>query len=137
MPGPTKINADIAAERESHVLLLRTREGMTFRQIADEVGCDVKNAYAAWKRAMGKWAEEASQARAEEVGKQLAVLDALLDAFLPLAVHGDARAAEVVLKALDHHARVLGLYAAVKVEATVTDEMTARIMQLADEIAAL
>ncbi|MFE7976640.1 hypothetical protein [Streptomyces shenzhenensis] len=46
----TKKNADIARQREDEVMLLRTRERLEFREIAERIGANVKNTYEAWKR---------------------------------------------------------------------------------------
>ncbi|MEU4205596.1 hypothetical protein AB0F64_37490 [Streptomyces sp. NPDC026294] len=131
----TKINTDIATAREQQVIDMRVRRRMQFREIATELGINVKSAHEAWKRGMRRWAEAAAEQRDAEIGRQLATLEALLDGLMPKAITGDARAAEVIIKALDRHARLLGLDAPVKVDAKLTDALTAEVEALADEIA--
>ncbi|WP_407553093.1 hypothetical protein QOM21_23930 [Streptomyces sp. Pv4-95] len=131
----TRQNQDIATLREHQVLLMHTRRRMPFREIAAELDIDVKTAYEAWKRGMRKYAEAAAAERDIEIGKQLATLEALLDGLMPKATAGDARSGEVIIKALDRHARLLGLDAPVKVDAKLTDALTAEVEALADEIA--
>ncbi|GGQ48724.1 hypothetical protein Saso_27180 [Streptomyces asoensis] len=110
---------------------------MTFRQIAEQLDCDVKNTYAAWKRGVAALAEQAAAAHGEYLGEQLANLSIAIDALMPKVIKGDVRANEALVKLFDHQAKLLGLYAPVKHNVAVTDEMTARIKALADEIAAV
>ena len=56
---------------------------------------------------------------------------------MPKVVKGDVRSNEALVKLLDHQAKLLGLYAPVRANVTVTDEMTARVIALADQIAEL
>lgn len=130
-------NHDLGLVRQHEVVRLRTQERMTFRQIADQLDCDVKNIYQAWKRGVAALAAQAAEAHGEYLGEQLANLGIAIDALMPKVIKGDVRANEALVKLFDHQAKLLGLYAPVKVNATVTDEMTARVKQLADEIAAL
>ncbi|MEU4845732.1 hypothetical protein [Streptomyces gilvosporeus] len=51
-----KINADIATLREHQVLLMHTCRHMPVREIATELGMDIKTTYDAWKRGMRKYA---------------------------------------------------------------------------------
>lgn len=122
-------------QREDEVVLLYTRERLGFRQIAERLGCDVKNAHEAWKRARARYAQDAAESLDAWRGEQLATLDAIVDGMMPKALAGDPRAAEVIIKALDRTARTLGSDAPVKVNATITDEMTARVKALAEELA--
>ncbi|MDP9682375.1 sigma-70 family RNA polymerase sigma factor [Streptomyces griseoviridis] len=123
--------------RQHEVVRLRTQERMQFRQIAEHLGCDVKNVYEAWKRGVGDLAEQAAKAHGEYLGEQLANLSIAIDSLMPKVIKGDVRAVEGLVRLFDHQAKLLGLYAPVKASVTVTDEMTARVKQLADEIAAL
>lgn len=124
-----------AQQREDEVVLLYTRERLQFRQIAERLGCDVKNTYEAWKRARTRYAKEAAESLDAWRGEQLATLDAVIDGMMPKTLAGDPRAAEVIIKALDRAAKTLGTDAPIKANVTVTDEMTARIKALAEEIA--
>jgi hypothetical protein len=128
---------DIGLVRQHEVVRLRTQERMQFRQIAAHLGCDVKNVYQAWKRGVAELAAQAAEAHGEYLGEQLANLSIAIDSLMPKVIKGDVRANEALVKLFDHQAKLLGLYAPVKANVTVTDEMTARIKALADEIAQL
>ncbi|MGI3198430.1 hypothetical protein ACRJ4B_16060 [Streptomyces sp. GTA36] len=128
---------DLGLVREHEAVRLRTRDRLGFREIAERLGCDVKNAHTAWKRGVAKLAEEAREAHSQYLGEQLAVINVAIDGLMPQVVRGDVRADEALVKLLDHQAKLLGLYAPVRVNATVTDEMTARVLELADQIAEL
>lgn len=133
----TKIDTDIATVRESQAIQLRTRDRLTFRQIAERLGCDVKEAHTAWKRGTAKLAAAAAASHGEYVGAQLATVQEIITGLMPKVCAGDTRAAEAMIRAMDHEARLLGLYAPVKASVTVTDEMTARVKALAEELAGL
>ncbi|MFD6294530.1 hypothetical protein ACFWFU_06965 [Streptomyces sp. NPDC060235] len=121
--------------RQHEVVRLRTQEKLQFRQIAEQLGCDVKNVYKAWKRGVADLAEQAAEAHGEYLGEQLANLSIAIDSLMPKVIKGDVRANEGLVKLFDHQAKLLGLYAPVKTNVTVTDEMRDRIKNLADEIA--
>jgi hypothetical protein len=136
----TKRNEEIAREREDRVMLLRTRDRMSFRDIAAEIDADVKNTYQAWKRGRVRLHQEAVDAFGAYVGEQLATCQQVIDGLMPLVSKGGlpaSKAGEAIVKAMDHEAKLLGLYAPVKQNVTITDEMTARVKALADEIAQL
>jgi hypothetical protein len=133
----TKTNVDIAAQREDEAVLLRTRERLTFREIATRLGCDVKEAHGAWARARTRYAEEASKHHGAYVGEQLGLIDLAITGLVPKVIKGDVRAVEGLCRLLDQQAKLLGLYAPVKANVTVTDEMTARVKALAEELAGL
>jgi hypothetical protein len=129
------INRDVARQREADVVRLRTRDRLTFREIATELNCDSKAVREAWHRVRTRQAHEASQQLDAWRGEQLATLDAVIDGMMPKALAGDPRAAEAIVRALERTARTLGTDAPTRVNATVTDEMTARIKALAEELA--
>jgi hypothetical protein len=136
----TKKNADVARQREDEVMLLRTRERLEFREIAERIGADVKNTYEAWKRGRARLHQEAAESFGAYVGEQLATCKQLIDGLMPQVFAGGlngSKAAEAVVRAMDHEAKLLGLYAPVRSNVTVTDEMTARVKALADELAQL
>lgn len=136
----TKRDTEIGRMREDQVMLLRTRERLEFRDIADRIGADVKNTYMAWKRGRARLHEEATEAFGAYVGEQLATCKQVIDRLMPILVAGGmpgTKAAEAIVRAMDHEAKLLGLYAPVKQNVTITDEMTARVKALAEEIANL
>ncbi|WTC56857.1 hypothetical protein OH715_16925 [Streptomyces cellulosae] len=136
----TKRNEEIARMREDEVMLLRTRDRLEFREIADRIGADVKNTYMAWKRGRARLHQEAVEAFGAYVGEQLATCKQVIDGLMPMVRAGGPnapKAAEAIVRAMDHEAKLIGLYAPVKTNVTITDEMTARVKALADELAAL
>ncbi|MFD4572086.1 hypothetical protein ACFWNK_01855 [Streptomyces sp. NPDC058417] len=136
----TKRNEEIAREREDRVMLLRTRDRMEFREIAEEIGADIKNTYMAWKRGRARLHQEATEAFGAYVGEQLATCRQVIDGLMPMVLVPGAnapKAGEAIIKALDHEAKLLGFYAPVRANVTITDEMTARVKALADELATL
>jgi hypothetical protein len=128
---------DIGLVRQHEVVRLRTQERMQFRQIAAHLECDVKNVYKAWKRGVAELAAQAAEAHGQYLGEQLANLSIAIDCLMPKVIQGDVRANEALVKLFDHQAKLLGLYAPVKANVTVTDEMRDRIRNIADEIAQL
>lgn len=133
----TKTNTDIAREREDAVVTMRTRDRLSFREIAAALDCDVKNCYQAWKRGRQRLHKEAVEAFGAYVGEQLATCRQIIDGLMPRILLGDAKAAEAAVRAMDHEAKLLGLYAPVRANVTITDEMTARVKALAEELAEL
>ncbi|MET9098310.1 hypothetical protein [Streptomyces antibioticus] len=136
----TKRNEEIARMREDEVMLLRTRDRLEFREIAERIGADVKNTYQAWKRGRARLHQEAAESFGTYVGEQLATCRQIIDGLMPQVFAGGlnaSKAAEAIVRAMDHEAKLLGLYAPVKQNVTITDEMTARVKALADELAAL
>lgn len=130
-------NHDLGLVRQHEVVRLRTQERLQFREIAARLDCDVKNVYTAWKRGVAALAVQAAEAHGQYLGEQLANLDIAINSLMPKVMKGDVRAVEGLVRLFDHQAKLLGLYAPVKVNATITDEMTARVMELADQIAEL
>ena len=130
-------NHDIGLVRQHEAVLLRTRDRLKFDEIAERLGCDVKNAHQAWKRGVEALAKEAAESHGQYVGEQLATLREIINGLMPQVRKGDPNAAVAMVRAMDHEAKLLGLYAPVKHNVAVTDEMTARIKALADEIAQL
>lgn len=135
--GPTPINEAIARQREDDVVRLRTRERLTFVEIGRRLECDEKAARDAWKRARTAAHQDAAEALDAWRAEMLATCEAVLDGMVPKALAGDPRAAEAATKVIERTARLLGLDAPTKINATVTDEMTAKIKQLAEELAEL
>jgi|SRR5919109_4516403 hypothetical protein len=136
----TKQNEAIARQREDEVVLLYTRERLTFREIAERIGADVKNTYEAWKRGRARLHQEASESFGAYVGEQLATCKEVIDGLMPILRKGGMNgtlAAKGIVSAMDHEAKLLGLYAPTKQNVQITDEMTARVKALADELAAL
>jgi glycine/D-amino acid oxidase-like deaminating enzyme len=133
--GATPINSAIARQREDDVVFLRTRERLLWREIAERLECDEKTCREAWTRARTKSNKDAQEQLDAWRAEMLATCEAVLDGLMPKVLKGDPRAAEAATKAIERTAKLLGLDAPLKVNATVTDEMTARIKALAEELA--
>ena len=108
-------NHDVGLVRQHEAVILRTRDRLHFKDIAERLGCDVKNAHTAWKKGVERLAAEAREAHGQYVGEQLATLDIAITGLMPAVVKGDVRANEALVRLLDHQAKLLGLYAPVKV----------------------
>ncbi|MFD7410141.1 hypothetical protein [Kitasatospora purpeofusca] len=128
--------ADIteAKFRASDAVELR-RTGMTYQAIGAALGVDRKTAWTYVQKALAERARETAPDRDALLGEQLVVLETILDGLLPKAAAGDARAAEVVIRAMDRHARLFGLDAPVRIKTEPTDERIARIRALAEQLA--
>ncbi|ABD94196.1 unknown [Streptomyces phage mu1/6] len=111
------------------------RTGMTYQQIGDALGVNRKTAWTYVQRALAERARQTAPDRDALLGEQIVVIETVLDGLLPKAAAGDARAAEIVLRAMDRHARLFGLDAPVRIKAELTDERIARVQQLAEQIA--
>lgn len=133
--GPTPTNRDIARQREDDVVRLRTRERLTWREIGERLNCDEKNVRDSWKRARTASHQDAQEALDAWRAEMLATCEAVIDGLMAAALKGDPRAAEAIVKTVERTARLLGLDAPTKINATVTDEMTAKIKRLAEELA--
>jgi hypothetical protein len=134
--APKKNSAakDEAAFRRAAAVELR-REGKTYAAIGQELGVDTKTAWTYVRTALAERARETAPDRDALIGEQLALLDTVLEGQLPKAAAGDSRAAEVVLRALDSHARLFGLNAPIRVKTEITDERLARVRALAEQLA--
>lgn len=128
--------ADIskAKFRASDAVEMR-RRGMTYQQIGDALGVNRKTAWTYVQTALRERARETAPDRDALIGEQITVLETILEGLLPKAAAGDARAAEVVIRAMDRHARLWGLDAPVRIKTEPTDERIARIRALAEQIA--
>lgn len=135
--GATPQNRDLARHNEDEVARLRTRERLTWDEIAARVGCNEKTARNAWKRVRAEANKDAQEAIDAWRAEMLATCEAIIDGLMPAILKGDPRAAEAATKAIERTAKLLGLDAPTKIAATVTDEMTARIKQLVEELAEL
>lgn len=111
------------------------RTGMTYQEIGDRLGVNRKTAWTYVQNALRERARETAPDRDALIGEQLAMLETVLDGMLPKAAAGDPRAAEVVIRAMDRHARLFGLDAPVRIKTEPTDERIARIRALAEQLA--
>ena len=98
------------AERRARVLELR-KQGWSFQAIGDELKVSVQRAHQLATEALADLKRESAQ---EAVDLDLARLDELLASNWELAMSGDPRAGDMVLKVMDRKAKYLGLDAPAK-----------------------
>lgn len=133
-PRTNRSDIDTAKFNQAEAVELR-RSGMSYAAIGEQLGVDRKTAWRYVQGALAQRARETAPDRDALIGEQITVLETILEGLLPKAAKGDARAAEVVLRAMDRHAKLWGLDAPVRVKAELTDDRVARVMQLAEQLA--
>lgn len=133
--GRSTASSDVAALRASDAVELR-RTGLSYTAIGERLDVDRKTAWRYVQKALTDRARETAQDRDALIGEQIAMLETVFEGMLPKAARGDTRAAEIVIRALDRHAKLFGLDAPLPVKAEVTSDRIAVIMQLAEKLAA-
>ena len=133
MPGTRKTGPnDIAlAEKQRTALELR-KAGLTFEQIAQQVGFNSRQA--AFDNVM-RAIKEIKREPAEELDSlELARLDTLLTRVWPKALQGDHKAIDTELKLMERRARMMGIDAPVKHEPMQLDiNVNKRLEEYSDE----
>ncbi|MFI6979322.1 hypothetical protein ACIBSV_12150 [Embleya sp. NPDC050154] len=110
--------------------------GKSFEAIADELGYyDASGAKKAVDRALMNRAAAQQGDRAMLRQRELDLIDHCIAGLSADIRAGSPRAIEVALRASERRSRLLGLDEPVRANVTVTDELTAQVMALADEIA--
>ncbi|OKJ06817.1 sigma factor-like helix-turn-helix DNA-binding protein [Kitasatospora sp. CB01950] len=135
--GAPRFNSSGTTESQfrQHDAVELRRTGMSYAQIGEQLGVDRKTAWTYVQRALAARARETVVDRDALIGEQVVILDTVFEGMLPKAALGDTRAAEIVIRALDRHAKLFGLDAPIRVNAQVTDDRVARVMQLAEQLA--
>jgi hypothetical protein len=133
-PNINRSDVDLAKMRQAEAIELRIA-GQTFAQIGDALGVDRKTAWRYVQAALAERARETAPDRDALIGEQITVLETILEGQLPKAADGDARAAEVIIRALDRQARLFGLDAPIRVKTELTDERIERVRALAERLA--
>lgn len=112
-------------ERDAKAMHLRAL-GLTYDQIAHEMGLPYRQtAHQMVQRGLHRTLQDAGDAaRAVEVQR----LDMLLTTYMPAAMRGHIKSAEVVLRVQERRAKYLGLDAPVQVDATTRILLLARQM---------
>jgi hypothetical protein len=127
----------IGNDRETRAILLYS-SGLTLEEVAQQLGyANHSGAQKAVMRGLKKRAQETFEARDEMIAKQLEIIRVCVRGQMPAVAKGNQRAVEVLVKALDHEARLLGLYAPVKADVKITDALQAEINDLVEVMAAL
>lgn len=129
------LRRDASAAREIRAVDLRVL-GHSYESIAVELGYyDASGAKKAVTRALINRAAEQTADRAMLRQRELDLIDHCIRGLATQIRAGNARAIEVALRASERRARLLGLDEPVRTNLTITDEMTAQVMALADELA--
>lgn len=125
------IRTEQDAQLEAEAVRLRSA-GLTYRQIAERMGCDPSTAHRRCNRALAAQpAEAVSEYRALELER----LDALQAALWPAAIGGDVRAVRGVLEVMTRRSKLLGLDK--PVEVTLEHFSTADIDREVERLAQL
>lgn len=110
--------AEIDQERIARAWSLRTHEGKSYQEIADTLGVAKSTAHAWVGQAVDAWEQGPSPDRHALRTRDVATVDAWLERGETLYTAGDLSypdAVRAVLGLLGHKARLLGLYAPVRV----------------------
>ena len=128
---------DEITARRNQVATLRLAH-LTQAEIAARVGVSVGTVNADLKAIRDAWQERARTSIDEWVGEELAKLDRLERSLMPLALQGQATAADRVLSVMDRRAKLLGLNKPERFEHTVItrDAIETEIERLEAELAA-
>lgn len=128
---------DEITARRNQVATLRLAH-LTQAEIAARVGVSVGTVNADLKAIREAWQERSRTSIEEWVGEELAKLDRLERSLMPLALQGQATAADRVLSVMDRRAKLLGLNKPERFEHTVItrDAIETEIERLEAELAA-
>ena len=113
-------------------LLERVASGMTVTEAAATLGLSRQQGSRLYNAELHRVTEANNELRGLLIAQDLETLRLLTRAHMPHALRGDTQSAKVVLAALDRHAKLLGLDAAIKIE--VSND---RINEAVDGIVAL
>lgn len=125
-------------DRESRGIVLHA-SGATYEEIAQILGyADKSGAYRAVMRALKKRAKETNDLRDEMIAGELETTRLIIRGLIPAVVKdGNARSAEVLIKALERRANLMGWNAPTRVDHKITDQLTAEIAELVESMASL
>lgn len=136
MPGPTKAQRAATAERRRKAIAMKLA-GATYEQIATALGYASRGAACVdIQRALEQ--SLAEQHRDAEVMRHELVLqlEQVKRAMWPAMLNGDTKAADVVLKAVDRIAKLVGADAPTRVEVLTMGAIESEIAKLEAQIAA-
>lgn len=97
-------------------LLERVASGMTVTEAATTLGLTRQQGSKLYNAELRRVTETNNELRGLLIAQDLETLRLLTRAHMPAALRGDTQSAKVVLAALDRHAKLLGLDAAIKIE---------------------
>lgn len=133
MAGRRRASSMATLEREKRAVEMR-RERYTYAQIAASLSLSTQGAWKMVQRAYKRVPAGQVEALRLEDGD---MLDRLHHAHWHAALDGDIEAAKVILKIADQRAKLFGLNAPVKVDATLRSKTDAEIEELVNELASL
>jgi DNA-binding CsgD family transcriptional regulator len=131
-----KNTTPLSVERENRALLLHC-SGLTYPEIAEQMEMSVSGVHDAVKRALRKRSLEGDEALAELRARHSEILRMVIRGQMPKVVKGEARAGEVVVRALEREAKMYGADAVVKLDVKVTERLQAEIDELVSQMESL
>lgn len=118
MPKQSSTAVDQCKGAINRVDALKLRsQGLTFKEIGNKLGVSEERARQIIKDELGKLHDEAAELRYSLRSKRLRQLGGLLDGYLVLAMAGDRKSLESVLKIMDREAKFLGMDEPTKTQA--------------------
>jgi hypothetical protein len=118
---PAKAQYVRGVETELKAMDLR-RQGYSYREIGDELGCSHVTARACVIRAFRRAQKASEEMAVEIVSLELERLDEVFKAIYPLALNRDLQAVDRVVAVMKRRASLLGLDKPTKTETHVTGE---------------
>lgn len=131
-----KNTTPLSIVRENRALLLHC-SGLTYEEIATEMEMSLAGVHDAVKRALRKRDIQGDEALAELRAKHSEILRMVVRGQMPKVLKGEARAGEVVVKALEREAKLYGADAVVKLDVKVTERLQAEIDELVGQMESL
>lgn len=132
--GPKNGNMATLTAKQSKALELALA-GASYDQIAKACGYQHRSsAMRIVRAAIAKWAPIDYQDASAVRDTELARLDRLQAAHWAKALKGDYRSTEMILRIMRRRAQLLGLDAALKIDATITDELDSKIEELVQRL---
>jgi len=120
------IRTDAQAQADADTLKLRSL-GWSYQRVADEMGISKGAAYKRCQRALAAIPAEAVDEYRQIQREQL---DALMASWLPEAIAGNPKAAEIVLKVIEKRSKLEGTDQPIKHEVITLDAIQAEILRL-------
>ena len=108
------------SELRRKAMELRTL-GLSYQQIADQIGCSKSAAHKAVMHSLNEVAEEIKKQGKQNIALDLQRLDWIIREAMKLALKGDLHAMDRILKAIDRRAKIFGYDAPQKIAHTTPD----------------
>lgn len=135
--GKSKSTVRASRAMKAADLLERVASGSTIVDAARAIGVSRKTGQELYHEALAETTRANTALRQHLIARDLETLRLLLEAHMPIARHGDAASAKIVLGVLDRHAKLLGLDAAIKVEVSNArvDDVVGQIVEMLEDSA--